>query len=1190
MGDTLRLNRLDCAPPASAGAPDEVSPYELFECDGVGRGSPNLHAVLATSYGCDYGFVDSLVDGSPADLAGNVIIFDNQRDHHRKMGGLDQDTYARRTVVMPHFHSYASTQAERMRMQRGTMHPKLMILEFRSVEGAPCERFLRVVIGSANLGQYDSRVNNQYWVHDFPSRMFKAEPPLSAPTDAGSRCAACDETINETECYECAALIRCSCERHLEWGEAFCASCALRSTFHNDLCRFLIHLFGPTREERPDLFLRWRASLSSFDLTPPAGVHLILSVPGRFSEGEHSGWGQWALAHKLRQGVAESMEHPPVAAIEYALSSCGRVEDFRQEMWRTLRTGAAAAAPVRVIWPTIAMATTALDLQRRSAKAGGKPSPLVDGTTNGKDWDDMESATLGPALTIDGRTSIMYGPSDQVCRELRGDLAEHTPAFEHRRGALHHIKIAAGLAPETSSGHVDGLPLCSWLYLGSHNLSGAAWGKSEEVLVETDSADSASPATRREYVVLSYELGVLIIPHAPRRFPLPWVSPAKTYGELGNEGVLPFSTARYLSLLHGRGEQSSHLPTLANAGKARLTIAQAAQDEVADAEGGIRRLWERNVRWNATDGAELPRLFTIPHGEVRRLLYVRVNGAGAQSYLSMPRPPAARARMRHIREMELVAHRQGGSNLGQVMRNGSEHIVLQLDDFTVGNGEMRQRGDAMLKAFKLASGVKTYFMSRDGVGVDVLHSFDSEVGSPCVLLVFLRLDRHGLPASNEMLSALASAQEHIDRLFWGVVPYDASELPSEATQPCEHFMVRHSVIVAHQCGLRCEDDLPALVAIGTRSGRQMLRISGEAALAAVVSAEGGLTARLQRLYKGAMLSEWTRPSIQLFPNRMADVAERQHCQALRASLWVRSRGFTLLLIEPEGVLKTPLSTKIVPSATAASNQRRKGRLCLEKNDSFVSECVAFFRALMLDLPPALGLNGTLTDGSGSALRIDVGADIQAHSLSDIAVVPAVDTYNAFSCDGSGPTRGRLRPDAPKLALVSNVGELEVHPRPGQSVPSLAHGEAAVLLHRTVQRLASELGVDADELGVKTYIAPQGRDMQAHTDLHGAWEKPGPGMLIQGLRDARVDPTQALMIGFDYTDEQAAFAAGVGYIDCMALFSGEDLDDIYLSPDRLRASATAPRVFAAPTSAKPRPTTRDFTVERTTCVGKRQRGC
>ena len=67
--------------------------------------------------------------------------------------------------------------------------------------------------------------------------------------------------------------------------------------------------------------------------------------------------------------------------------------------------------------------------------------------------------------------------------------------------------MAAGIVaePEPRGHGQDAVcdPLCAWVYAGSHNLSGAAWGKVEET------------EDRQELVMMSYEIGV----PSPRRSP-----------------------------------------------------------------------------------------------------------------------------------------------------------------------------------------------------------------------------------------------------------------------------------------------------------------------------------------------------------------------------------------------------------------------------------------------------------------------------------------------------------------------------------------------------------------------------------------------------------------------------------------------------------------------------------------------
>ena len=61
--------------------------------------------------------------------------------------------------------------------------------------------------------------------------------------------------------------------------------------------------------------------------------------------------------------------------------------------------------------------------------------------------------------------------------------------------------------------------LCRWVYLGSHNLSGAAWG------VREGGAEFSSAC----YRLIAWELGVVIIPPAPELFPLPFTSNYNQY-------------------------------------------------------------------------------------------------------------------------------------------------------------------------------------------------------------------------------------------------------------------------------------------------------------------------------------------------------------------------------------------------------------------------------------------------------------------------------------------------------------------------------------------------------------------------------------------------------------------------------------------------------------------------------------
>ena len=106
------------------------------------------------------------------------------------------------------------------------------------------------------------------------------------------------------------------------------------------------------------------------------------------------------------------------------------------------------------------------------------------------------------------RVGVRVGAGVGVGRCMAHDL----PSSAGRERTLHHVKLAAGIVPDhdggdggaATGGGGGGAPLCAWLLAGSHNLSGAAWGKVEEVAAE-------GGETEAELVVMSYEISVLLV-------------------------------------------------------------------------------------------------------------------------------------------------------------------------------------------------------------------------------------------------------------------------------------------------------------------------------------------------------------------------------------------------------------------------------------------------------------------------------------------------------------------------------------------------------------------------------------------------------------------------------------------------------------------------------------------------------
>ncbi len=248
-----KLARVEAASQQGAVAlPQEVTTEEL------NWHGPFLQNAFLTSFGVDYNLVRQLAHRSPAGQKnGGVIICDNF-DHDSEADGYDANTYAPWVVVLPPFFSSDATTKQRARLEKGTMHPKLQLLEF---DGGTAEtRFLRVIVGSANIGAYSQGINQQYWCHDFPLCQ-----------DGG--------TCPDTE-------------------------------FKNDLLHFIHALLRPlSRDHAPDLArgngwvgelpARWGDILSKYDLTPPPGTHLIMSVPGRHGPDSCSMYGYKALKRHL---------------------------------------------------------------------------------------------------------------------------------------------------------------------------------------------------------------------------------------------------------------------------------------------------------------------------------------------------------------------------------------------------------------------------------------------------------------------------------------------------------------------------------------------------------------------------------------------------------------------------------------------------------------------------------------------------------------------------------------------------------------------------------------------------------------------------------------------------------------------------------------------------------------------------
>lgn len=285
--------------------------------------------------------------------------------------------------------------------------------------------------------------------------------------------------------------------------------------------------------------------------------------------------------------------------------------------------------------------------------------------------------------------------------------------------------------------------------------------------------------------------------------------------------------------------------------------------------------------------------------------------------------------------------------------------------------------------------------------------------------------------------------------------------------------------------------------------------------------------------------------------------ERRSTSALGAADWLRSgclnlrerRPVDLLLIEPEGILKKQCNVSLIDDASLAQGKRRRSLFGAYRFDAFYTACVPFLRALLIHLPP---------DG---------------------------DDYDATSGYGSGPGKHELRSDAPSIAFVTNLGHLTSKLRPGEEK---LVGEATVrhVMYKLLKRVASELGVETAVLAKKvslfiSYCAP-GETAERRVAASGAeatpsgaaavepteekaraalaadafasswtmapedawsatWAKPQPGMLHAAMAHHGVEPSNCLMIGYDFVDQEAASRAGIDYVDQQHLIGVESFD-------------------------------------------------
>lgn len=251
--------------------------------------------------------------------------------------------------------------------------------------------------------------------------------------------------------------------------------CSEESEFESDLCFYFSHLSpeSPKDDNGRANLAALLAKLKKYDFSA-AEVILIPSVPGRHSS-QLCRLGHTKLRSMLRTHVGPSPHSSVIGMQVSSLSSLGPNQTFLKELAVSMRATINCTLPainktahltdVEIVWATLQQVGRSV-----MGYVSGGSMPCQSSTIR----ESGNGAVPGPVK--EGVRICM-----RKWQGVRGKVF-HSP----------HIKTFYRYYI------VDGQPELMWLFLGSHNLSQAAWGKLEK----NDS----------QLFIKSYELGVLFLP------------------------------------------------------------------------------------------------------------------------------------------------------------------------------------------------------------------------------------------------------------------------------------------------------------------------------------------------------------------------------------------------------------------------------------------------------------------------------------------------------------------------------------------------------------------------------------------------------------------------------------------------------------------------------------------------------
>jgi hypothetical protein len=184
--------------------------------------------------------------------------------------------------------------------------------------------------------------------------------------------------------------------------------------------------------------------------------------------------------------------------------------------------------------------------------------------------------------------------------------------------------------------------MVEFLYAGSANLSGAAWGVYEP-----------SPDGTPAYLNMSFEAGILCVYPEPIVFPLPWASPAQPYIphpralipaqedvvsrvlRILNSGLMPWSKRMFDLLCDGRHQLLRPWTSRCVDASVRSVLMSLV---AAGAVAGSAATWSASIAQRVFP-ATFPRLLWCPYGALAELRELRIvcEACPLEMYRTSPR-------------------------------------------------------------------------------------------------------------------------------------------------------------------------------------------------------------------------------------------------------------------------------------------------------------------------------------------------------------------------------------------------------------------------------------------------------------------------------------------------------------------------------------------------------------------------